>query len=353
MVLVLLGCLVGCGTPGAPQAPSLNLPLPVTNLTSARIGDAVHLAWTMPLRTTDHVTLSHAIPMEVCRAVAGLPCANIGLLLLAPGASGVYVDQLPPDLTQGPPRLLRYEVILRNRSGKAATSGGSAYSAAGAAPPAITGLNGQVQGAGVLLSWQPGPQGADWFRIQRKLLANPAAKLVTAEPRSAMSPAAASADQLLAVQSRNGLDPGHALDTNALFGQQYRYLVTRVMTATLEGHKVEVQSPGSDAILVTTTDTFPPEIPADLVAVADAAGGAIDLSWSPDSESDLTAYRVYRGEAQGGSPLQRIADTGLESSFRDSHVQRGHRYRYAVSAIDQSGNESQPSPEVEETLPQP
>ena len=360
-VLLLVGsgllwsALLACGTPGAPKAPSLNLPLPVANLTAARSGDSVHLAWTMPLRTTDHLPLNHAIPVDVCRGVAGLPCANVSHLLLAPGAAGVYDDRLSPDLLQGPQRLLGYRVILRNRAGKAAPSDSVAYSAAGPAPPAISGLSGEVQRAGVALSWQPAPNGAGLFRIQRRLLtsASQAQTPVANGPRSAMSPPVPSADQTLAVHTRDGVDPGHALDTSAVFGQQYRYLVTRVATMAFDGHAVEVQGAESDGITVATTDTFAPAIPLDLAAVADAAAGAIDLSWTPDSESDLAAYRVYRHEAQGGLPLQRIADTGVQSSFRDTGVQRGHSYRYAVSAIDQTGNESQPSPEVEETLPQP
>jgi hypothetical protein len=73
---------------------------------------------------------------------------------------------------------------------------------------------------------------------------------------------------------------------------------------------VEVQGPPSEAIVISTTDTFPPAVPQGLVAVADAAAGAIDLSWSPDSDSDLAAYHVYRRDVHGGLPPQRIASVG-------------------------------------------
>ena len=96
---------------------------------------------------------------------------------------------------------------------------------------------------------------------------------------------------------------------------------------------------------------FPLRCPRGLVAVADAAAGAIDLSWSPDSDSDLAAYRVYRRDAHGGLPAQRIASVGVETSYRDTGAQPEHTYAYSVSAVDQSGNESKHSPEVEETLP--
>jgi fibronectin type 3 domain-containing protein len=85
--------------------------------------------------------------------------------------------------------------------------------------------------------------------------------------------------------------------------------------------------------------------------VADAAAGAIDLSWSPDSDSDLAAYHVYRRDVHGDLPAQQIASVGVETSYRDTGAQPEHTYAYSVSAVDQSGNESQHSSEVEETLP--
>jgi bacillopeptidase F len=87
--------------------------------------------------------------------------------------------------------------------------------------------------------------------------------------------------------------------------------------------------------------------------VADSAAGAIDLSWMPDSDGDLAAYRVYRRDVQGSLPAERVASVGVETAFRDTTVQPEHAYAYSVSAVDQSGNESERSAEVEETLPRP
>jgi len=114
---------------------------------------------------------------------------------------------------------------------------------------------------------------------------------------------------------------------------------------------VEVQGSPSTAIVVTTTDVFPPAVPRGLVAVADEAAGAIDLSWSPNTDSDLAAYHVFRRDVDAGLPAQQIASVSTEPSFRDTGVQPGHTYAYSISAIDQSGIESKHSPEVQETLP--
>jgi hypothetical protein len=344
--------MVGCGAPAAPAPPSLNLPTPVENLSAVRIGDSVHLAWTMPTRTTDHLPLRHPVTAQICRGVDSGPCTRFSSLNLAPGAAGTYTDALPSDLSQKPDRLLRYEVALQNHAGKSAGPSNPAFSAAGNNPAAVTGLAGQVRQDGVLLSWKlaPDPGRPLLFRIERMQLTVPPAQEARNSP---LAPTPPSPAQTLVVHGRDGEDPGHAVDPSALFNQRYRYVVERVASFDLSGRSVEVQGLPSEAIEVTTTDVFPPAVPQGLVAVADSAAGAIDLSWMPDSDSDLNAYRVYRRDVQGSLPAQRVASVGVETSFRDAAVQPEHAYAYSVSAVDQSGNESTRSPEVEEILPRP
>jgi hypothetical protein len=350
LMVLVAGLMAGCGQIGAPAPPSLNLPTPVVNLSAVRIGNSVHLAWTMPTHTTDRITLQHPVKVEVCRALEKGHCVNLGSLSLEPGKEGAYTDELPADLTQGPDRLLRYEVLLNNHAGKSAGPSNVAYSAAGVSPPPVTGLTGQVRADGVLLNWQPiaEPGRPVFFRIERLLLTVSAPQET---PKSPLAPEAPAVSQTLAVHGQEGGDPGHAIDASALFNQRYRYVLERVATVAVSGQSVEIQGLPSDAVPVATTDTFPPAVPQGLVAVADATAGAIDLSWSPDTDSDLAAYHVYRRDVHGDSLVQRIASVGVETSYRDSGVQPGHSYAYSLSAVDQSGNESKRSPEVEETLP--
>jgi hypothetical protein len=349
LTLLAAFAMLSCGTPAAPQPPSLNLPAPVTNLSAVRVGNSVHLAWTMPTRTTDHVILKHPVSVQVCRSVDGGACAAIDILSLAPGGAGTYTDQLPSELLQGADRLLRYEVASRNHANKSAGPSNAAYSAAGSPPTAMTGLTAQMRRDGVLLSWNPatGPEKSELFRIERRQLGAPAAGQ---DHRSPLAPSEPATAQTLVVHSVNGLDPGHAIDASALFNQRYRYELKRVAVHDLSGQSVEVQGLPSDAIEVSTKDTFPPTVPQGLAAVADTAAGAIDLSWSPNSESDFAGYRMYRRDAHTSLPAQRIASLNVETSFRDTGVEGGHTYAYSVSAVDQSGNESKASPEVDETL---
>ena len=55
LALSLLGSawLVGCGSPGVPIPPSLELPRPVRNLQASRKSDKVTLTWSMPTKTND------------------------------------------------------------------------------------------------------------------------------------------------------------------------------------------------------------------------------------------------------------------------------------------------------------
>jgi hypothetical protein len=346
VALVLARIVTGCGSPAAPQPPSLNLPIPVTNLSAARSGNTIRLDWTMPKRTTDRVGLRHPVSATVCRATDNAACTDLATVDVAPGAAGTYADVLSSDLARGPNRLLRYQVFLRNHAGKSAGPSNLAYSAAGENPAAITGLTAQMRPNGVLLGWIPvsEPGRAEIIRIERVQLTLPAA---TETRQSPLAPTPPPATQTLAVRLRDGEDPGHAIDAAALLNQRYRYTLERVTSLAPDGHSVEVQGPPSAPIEISTQDTFP----QGLVAVADSAGGAIDLSWVPDADSDLASYHLYRRDLQGGLLPRQIASVGVATSFRDTGVESTHTYAYSVSAVDQTGNESNRSPEVSETLP--
>src|SRR5437899_2051244 len=67
--LTAIALFAGCGSPGVPLPPSLELVLPVTDLHAVRKGDKVHLSWSVPSETTEHKNIRHAGPTEVCRSV--------------------------------------------------------------------------------------------------------------------------------------------------------------------------------------------------------------------------------------------------------------------------------------------
>jgi fibronectin type 3 domain-containing protein len=78
---------------------------------------------------------------------------------------------------------------------------------------------------------------------------------------------------------------------------------------------------------------------------------SIDLSWEPVAEPDVAGYFVYRRE--NADAWQRISPAApvVGPGFHDALIESGHKYRYAVSAVDQGGHESARSAEIEETAP--
>jgi hypothetical protein len=153
-----------------------------------------------------------------------------------------------------------------------------------------------------------------------------------------------------------GGSTSRALDTNIRFGETYEYRAQRVVRVPVNGELLELTSPLSDPIRIEAIDVFPPGVPKGLAAVATAGENgnapAVDLSWLPDTDSDLAGYIVYRRE--DGDRSQRISTQPIVGpGFHDANVQPGRTYVYAVSAIGQNGHESARSTEAQETVPAP
>jgi len=63
----------------------------------------------------------------------------------------------------------------------------------------------------------------------------------------------------------------------------------------------------------------------------------------------IEGYRVYR--AFENNTFEHITEPQDSTSFSDRNIESGKRYRYAVSAVDLSGNESKLSEPVAVTAP--
>src|SRR5215469_18596595 len=350
-VLALCTLIPGCGTPGAPQPPSLNLPDLVNDLAARRAGNTVTLTWTNPKRNTDRTTIKQAIKARVCRREGSGACIVIGQdYATDAGKSGGYVDTLAGPLASGQPRPVSYTVELLNAKGRSAGVSNAASVLAGEAPRQIKGLEAEVRKQGVVVSWTAdGEETA--VRLNRKLLLPPAQKTT----HGPLAPEPEPIEQKLLVDA--GAKESRAIDRTVRFGENYEYRAQRVSRVELDGKTLELAGELSAPVDVEVKDVFPPEAPVGLVAVATAGqngqGPAIDLSWQPNAEPDLASYVVYRREGEGGWQRISPATPGIAPAFHDAQVQAGHTYIYAVSAVDKGGHESQRSAQVEETVPQP
>jgi hypothetical protein len=362
--LASLAILTGCGTPGAPQPPSLKLPEQVEDLSAVRAGQMVTLHWTSPKKTTDHLPIKGNVPVQVCWRLGKAGCQAAGQTTVVPGAAGEFSAALPAELTSGEARAVSYFVELKSPRGRSAGLSNEAPILAGAAPAAVTGLSAEVRADGVALHWTSA--GTTPVRLHRRLLedaASAASKKTKEQGKTKnglTTPSPEPVDRDLLVDTASRADG--ALDATARFGARYDYSAQRVDRVTLkDGKTLELAGENSVPVRVDVVDNFPPAVPKELVAVAAAAEKTIDLSWQPDTESDLAGYIVYRtgsGEAADGngvSDWMRISGPQpvTTAAYRDTAVEPGHTYRYSVSAIDLTGHESKRSVEARESLPNP
>ena len=133
------------------------------------------------------------------------------------------------------------------------------------------------------------------------------------------------------------------IDADTRYGVLYEYSVQAVLKSAGANAESEIRGPFS----ITPVDKFPPAVPVGLTALAGAA--SIELTWERNTEPDLAGYYLYRAAAEGAfARLGGLLETPASS---DRDVKPGIRYRYAVSAVDRSGNESGRSGPVEAVLP--
>ena len=98
-------------------------------------------------------------------------------------------------------------------------------------------------------------------------------------------------------------------------------------------------------------DDPPPEPPSGLTA--DSEDSAIALDWEGVQGGSVTGYNVYRStstiaDISGMNPVNE-GDPVSGKSYTDGMVENGTAYHYVVTAVGNSGNESDPSEEVQKT----
>ena len=115
---------------------------------------------------------------------------------------------------------------------------------------------------------------------------------------------------------------------------------------------VEVEGEDTKDVKVFAHDIFPPGVPTGLQAVFSGEGqqAFIDLVWAPVTDADLEGYNVYRHE-DGAAAVKLNSEAVKTPGFRDMQVVAGKVYFYAVSAVDQRGNESGRSEGASERVP--
>ncbi|MFQ6037251.1 MAG: fibronectin type III domain-containing protein [Candidatus Aminicenantales bacterium] len=133
-------------------------------------------------------------------------------------------------------------------------------------------------------------------------------------------------------------------DRDFLFGQTYTYFVRASATESPPYY----ESGDSEPAEVEARDVFAPGAPEGLAVVA--GQDLIALTWDPNPEKDIAGYRVWR-KAEGEEGYQVMTAAPIrDNAFMDTQVESGIRYAYAVTAVDQAGNESPKSRPVSGSL---
>jgi hypothetical protein len=112
------------------------------------------------------------------------------------------------------------------------------------------------------------------------------------------------------------------------FGVRRCYVVRAVRMAG----PISIESEPSPPACLIPIDTFPPEPPRELAAVA--SEGAVSLIWEPNSDKDLAGYRVLRGDTGAATLTSVTPELIHETTFRDTTVKSGTSYDYVVVAVD-------------------
>jgi predicted phage tail protein len=133
-------------------------------------------------------------------------------------------------------------------------------------------------------------------------------------------------------------------DSTAANNRTYYYVV-RSVNGPAQPWK---ESPDSAEVSATPKDLTPPAKPTGLTAVSGV--DRVFLTWNENKEPDLAGYHVYRS-TKSGRDYERLTDKLLlRSTFSDEAVKSGAVYYYVLTAVDQSGNESEYSRELKVTV---
>jgi predicted phage tail protein len=116
----------------------------------------------------------------------------------------------------------------------------------------------------------------------------------------------------------------------------YTYRVTAVGAAGTP----RIESDPSQGVAATFKDLVPPPVPANLNALIEPR--RVRLVWDPVDASDLAGYKVYRTEGMGHTDIREIGTfaVGVLPPTTTTFADPGIAYKYSVTTVDKSGNES-------------
>ncbi len=273
----------------------MNIPVAVSDLRVEQIGDRLTIQFTSPKLTTDGIVMKRLGAIELFVNDTAVPVATT--------QPGPVSAETTAASFAGRSAMVR----VRVSSLKGKWADWSSKTVEVVAPLAVPkDVTAEATAKGVHLRWtSPAPE----FRILRS--------------------AGALALEQARVAAQEWTDP------ESKFNQTYSYQI--------EALNGEARSGLSPAVEITPKDAFAPAVPGGLTGVVGI--GSIELAWDRSPEPDVAGYRVYR--STDGAQWQPVGAQTAAASYSDRGAKAGTTYKYAVTAVDQNGNESARSAVVE------
>lgn len=373
LVLPVILASLACGKRGDPRPPVPVIPKATTDLVVTQRADQVILSWSYPSLTTAGRSLTDVDRISVFRYVEELPVSAVGvspttivpgevdptvpqpialfgkiptlpqaqfiklsqridsiekanLTSATTGAKLVFADTPPFRSTDGRPVRVTYAVVTEGKTARSDVSNlAIVVPLPVATPPA--GLTATAKAEGVVLAWQepkssvrgeeaPVIGGYRIFRTAPGEAVNEFSVPINTAPVRATT----------------------FTDTPPYGEHEYR-----VSAVAAEGPPL-LQSDFSAPSKVTFKDLAPPPAPTGMTALIETR--IVRLLWEPVEAADLAGYRVYRAEGVGHTNIQELATVPLTgqtvtiTTEVDANPNPGIAFRYAVTSVDKSGNES-------------
>ncbi len=320
--LLWLAGLLGCGYVGPVLPPSPDIPRPVTDLQVIEQGDQLKVTFSLPPRTTDNLLIKSYTDLDLA---VGPEQSPFDFETWSDSAQHFEIPSPPPNDPDAPrPQPVSKtlpaaewtgkHIVVAVRTSMRKDDRYSQWSNRALvdviAPLAAPVAKIEATKKGYLLTWPDEGAGIKYLISRR----GPTDKAP--------------------VQIGTSTDPLY-LDSTSHWDTPYTY--------TVVAQKGAAQSEPSKDLAVIHADTFPPEVPATVTALA--APNSIEVSWSRSPDANLKGYYIYR--STNGGDFTRQGDLVNVPTFSDQKVEHGKSYRYEISAISQKGHESEKSPPTE------
>jgi hypothetical protein len=289
----------GCGKIGDPLPPFIRIPQPVNDLAVQQSGHDLILTWTNPSKNIDG---SAVTDLELIRILSD----GVIIATADPAGPGKAQSFTLPIASLGSGSLT-FTVQGQTSQGKLSDVSARAAIMPVEVPGLVTDLRAVTDQRTITVEWGPPleyPEMANVYRVGRSDIT----------------------EQAEIADSRQYIDARYEV------GKTYTYqvqAVRRLADRTIPGS-------GPATVSVLAVDRTAPAVPAGLDISPSDVGAFI--TWTPNAEVDLSGYRVFRAAAPDGQFIPSAPEIIRTNALFDPDYQPD--LYYAVSAVDELGNES-------------